>query len=193
VSFLPTAANTGAFKTPAQWAAWLKANHARSSGLWVRLYKKASGVASINYAQALDEALCWGWIDGQKRSYDALSYLQRFSPRRSRSAWSQINTGHVARLLKAKRMRPSGLAQVDAAKKDGRWAAAYGGQRKAEVPADFLKALAEDKAALAFFKGLSKSDHFAVYYRLQSAKKPETRQRRFDALLALIKAGKKVL
>lgn len=190
--FLPTASNTQAFSTPKRWAAWLKANGARSSGLWVKLYKKASGVASLSYAEALDEALCWGWIDGQKRSFDAEAWIQRFSPRTARSPWSKINQGHVARLIKAKRMQAPGLAQVEAAKKDGRWDQAYAGQKDAEVPADFLKALAKDKAALAFFKALNKADHFAVYHRLHSAKKPETRARRFEKLLALMKAGQRL-
>jgi uncharacterized protein YdeI (YjbR/CyaY-like superfamily) len=191
-SFLPTAANTKPFATPQAWGAWLKANHAKSDGLWVRLFKKDSGVKSINYAQALDEALCWGWIDGQKRGYDAQSFLQRFSPRGPRSGWSQINRGHIARLTREKRMRAPGLAQVAAAQEDGRWDAAYAGQKEAAVPADFLKALAKDKAALAFFKSLNKANHFAVYHRLHTAKKPETRQRRFEALLAMMRAGKKL-
>jgi uncharacterized protein YdeI (YjbR/CyaY-like superfamily) len=192
VSFLPSAANTKPFATPKAWAAWLKANGARSDGLWVKLYKKDSGVASINYAQALDEALCWGWIDGQKRSCDAKSWLQRFSPRGPRSAWSKINVGHVARLTKEKRMKAPGLAQVAAAKKDGRWEAAYASASQAQVPDDFLKALAKDKRALAFFKSLNKANHYAIYYRLQSAKKPETRARRFDLLLKMMKSGQKI-
>ncbi len=191
-TFLPTAANTKPFATPQAWGTWLKTNHAKSDGLWLRLYKKDSGVKSINYAEALDEALCWGWIDGQKRGYDTKSFLQRFSPRGPRSLWSQINRGHIERLSKEKRMRAPGLAQVEAAKKDGRWDAAYGGQKDSEVPPDFMKALAKDKQALAFFQGLNKANHYAVYHRLHTAKKPETRQRRFEALLALMKAGKKL-
>jgi len=190
--FLPNKSNVKAFATPKLWAAWLKAHHAKSTGLWVRLYKKNSGVKSIDYAQTLDEALCWGWIDGQKRGYDEASFLQRFSPRTARSPWSQINRGHIARLTKEKRLRAPGLAQVKAAQADGRWDQAYAGQSQAEVPADFLKALAKDKQALAFFKTLNRANQFAIHYRLHTAKKPETRTRRFEQLLRMMKEGKKI-
>lgn len=177
---------------PKAWAAWLKKQHAKSDGIWLRYYRKATGKQVLSYAQALDEALCWGWIDGQAKPDSKDSWLQRFSPRRPKSGWSQRNKAHVARLIKEGRMQAAGLAEVAAAKRDGRWDAAYAGQKDAKVPADFLKALGKDKQALAFFQGLSKSNHFAVYYRLHTAKKPETRQRRFEALVALFKAGKKI-
>lgn len=178
------------FSRQAQWQAWLAKQHKKAAGAWLRLYKKDSGKATLSYAQALDSALCYGWIDGQKRSYDAQSWIQRFSPRRSRSAWSKINQGHVARLSKAGKMKPAGLAQVEAAKADGRWAQAYG-YSTAAVPADFLKRLAKDKKALAFFKTLNKANSFAIYYRLNSAKKPETRARRLEAILAMMAKGEK--
>jgi uncharacterized protein YdeI (YjbR/CyaY-like superfamily) len=189
--FLPNKDNVKAFKTPAAWGAWLKTKHARSTGLWVRLYKKNSGIPSIDYAQTLDEALCWGWIDGQKRGYDEQSFLQRFSPRGPRSPWSQINRTHIARLIKEKRMQAPGLAQVKAAQADGRWDKAYESQSTAEVPADFLKALSKDKKALAFFKTLNKANLYAIHYRLHTAKKPETRARRFEQCLQMMKEGKR--
>src|SRR6202008_5037293 len=129
------------------------------------------------------------WIDGLKRSYDAESWIQRFSPRGPRSVWSKINQGHVARLSKAGRMKPAGLAQVAAAKADGRWEQAYEGASTAALPTDFLQRLAKDKKALAFFKTLNKANTFAIYYRLNSAKKPETRQRRLEAILAMLAKG----
>jgi uncharacterized protein YdeI (YjbR/CyaY-like superfamily) len=184
-----TAAGTRAFSSPKAWAAWLKREHARADGLWVRFYKKASGVKSLTYAQALDEALCWGWIDGQAKPLDADSWLQRYTPRRRRSAWSKRNREHVARLMAEDRMQPAGLAQVAAAKADGRWERAYDGPAASTIPDDLLAALGRHPRALAFFNGLNKSNRYAISYRLQTAKKPETRQRRFDAILEMLKRG----
>lgn len=180
------------FATPKLWAAWLKKHHAQPEGLWIRHFKKASGRATVTYAEALDEALCWGWIDGQKKPFDSESWLQRYSPRRPRSLWSKRNREHVARLIKEERMRAPGLAQVRAAQADGRWAAAYDAASMAEVPADFIRALARHKGALAFFRTLNKANRYAISYRLQTAKKPETRARRFEALLLMMKEGKKL-
>ena len=191
VVFEPTRANTKAFKTAAAWGKWLAAHHARSDGLWLRLYKKASGVPSIDHAQALEEALCWGWIDGQGRPLDERSWLQRFTPRRARSPWSKRNQDHVARLSREGRMQPSGLAEVEAAKADGRWGRAYDSPANAKVPDDFLRALRRDPQALAFFQGLNRANVFAICYRLQTARKPETRQRRLDAILQMMKDGRK--
>jgi uncharacterized protein YdeI (YjbR/CyaY-like superfamily) len=180
-----------AFITPDRWAAWLKKHHAQPEGIWLRHYKKASGIATVTYAQALDEALCWGWIDGQKKPYDKVSWLQRYCARRARSNWSKRNREHVARLLKEKRMQAPGLAQVKAAQADGRWDAAYDPSSTAQVPADLLKALAGHKAALAFFKSLNKANLFAISYRLQTAKKPETRARRLGLIVQMMKDGKR--
>lgn len=181
-----------AFRTPAAWAAWLRKHHADAPGVLLRLYKKDSGEPSVTYAQALDEALCHGWIDGVKRAYDAQSWLQRFTPRRPRSAWSQVNVGHVARLTQEGRMQPAGLAAVEAAKKDGRWAKAYASSKDMTVPADFLRALQKDKKAHAFFKTLNKANVYAIAYRLQDAKKPETRERRMKQFLEMLAEGRKL-
>jgi uncharacterized protein YdeI (YjbR/CyaY-like superfamily) len=182
-----------AFTTSATWAAWLKKHHDSSAGLWLRLYKKGSGTRSVNYAQALDEALCWGWIDGQARPFDETSWLTRFTPRRARSAWSKRNREHVARLQSEGRIQPSGWAQVQAAQADGRWDQAYDSPANAKVPDDFLQALADDIKALEFFQTLNRSNQYAIAYRLQTAKQAATRQRRFDVLLAMMKAGQRVL
>jgi uncharacterized protein YdeI (YjbR/CyaY-like superfamily) len=155
------------------------------------LYKKRSGVQTITHAQALDEALCWGWIDGQAKPLDDQAWLQRFTPRRSRSGWSKRNRDHVARLTEEGRMQPSGLAQVAAAKADGRWERAYDSASASQVPADFLQALVGHKRAEAFFKTLNRANLYAISYRLQTAKKPETRARRFEQIVQMMKEGKK--
>lgn len=187
----PHAGKIQAFATAKAWAVWLKKNHASSPGLWVKFYKKASGVASLSYAQALDEALCWGWIDAQVKSFDDQAWIHRFLPRRPRSSWSKRNREHVARLEKAGRMQAPGAAQVAAAKADGRWEQAYDPPSQAQVPEDLLKALAKHKPALAFYRSLNRANHYAMVYRLQTAKKPETRARRLELILAMMKAGKK--
>ncbi|MBS2031252.1 MAG: YdeI/OmpD-associated family protein [Deltaproteobacteria bacterium] len=181
-----------AFKTPEAWAAWLQEHHASSTGLWIKFFKKGSGVATVTYDQALDEALCWGWIDGQLKPFDDTAFLRRFTPRGPRSGWAKRNRDHVERLTREGRMKPSGLAQVEAAKADGRWDAAYDSPSASEVPADFLAALAKHKKAEAFFNTLNKANRYAISYRLQTAKKPETRARRFEQLLQMMKDGKRL-
>jgi uncharacterized protein YdeI (YjbR/CyaY-like superfamily) len=179
------------FKSPAAFRRWLEKNHASSDGLWLRIFKKDSGEKSITYAEAVDQALCYGWIDGLKKSHDALSWIQKFTPRRPRSGWSQINTGHVERLILAGAMTPAGLKVVEAAKADGRWAAAYASPRNATPPEDFLKQLGKHKKAKAFFDTLNKANVYAIVYRLQTAKKPETRERRMKLILEMMQQGKK--
>jgi uncharacterized protein YdeI (YjbR/CyaY-like superfamily) len=159
--------------------------------LWIRFFRKASATPSLTHAQALDEALCWGWIDGQARPYDRESWLQRFTPRRPRSGWSKRNRDHVARLEKEGRMRAPGRAEVEAAKADGRWERAYDSPRASRIPADFLRAVKTHEKAHAFFKTLNRANLYAIAYRLQTAKKPETRQRRFEEILGMMKKGKK--
>jgi uncharacterized protein YdeI (YjbR/CyaY-like superfamily) len=181
-----------AFKTAPAFEAWLAKRHAKAPGLWLRLYKKGSGKASLSYAEALDAALCYGWIDAKKDKLDALSWVQRFCPRRPKGAWSKRNIEHVERLIKAGRLRPTGLAAVQAAKDDGRWARAYDPPSRHQVPADLLAALDKDKKAQAFFATLNRANTYAIAYRLQTAKKPETRARRFEALLAMLKRGEKL-
>jgi uncharacterized protein YdeI (YjbR/CyaY-like superfamily) len=185
------ASNTRAFSTPRQWAAWLSRHHATSHGIWLRFFKKDSGVRSITYAEALEEALCWGWIDGQARSGDERSWLQRWTPRRPRSAWSKRNCERVERLERDGRMRPAGRAEVDAARADGRWQRAYDSPAASEIPADFLAALAGHPRALEFFRTLNRANVYAIGYRLQTAKRPETRQRRLEQILQMMKDGRR--
>ena len=158
-------------------------------GIWLRIFKKDSGKATVTYAEALDQALCFGWIDGQKKSHDEFSFIQRFTPRRPRSSWSKINTQHVARLTKAGQMMPAGLAAVRAAKTDGRWQAAYDSHRTAAPPADFLRALNRDRKAKSFFETLNRANVYAIVYRLQTAKRPETRERRLQTILGMMRRG----
>ena len=174
------------FETPAEWAEWLNENHGSCKGIWLRFFKKASGIKTILYAEALDEALCYGWIDGQIKTLDEQSYLQRFTPRRPRSNWSKRNTENVVRLEETGRMKPSGVKEVEAAKKDGRWEKAYHPPTEMEIPDDFLKELAKNKEALAFFESLNKTNKYAIAWRLQTAKKPETRERRMKKILEMM-------
>lgn len=180
------------FATALQWRAWLAREHVRSDGVWLRICKKGSGRKTVTYAEALDEALCYGWIDGQKKAYDAGSFLQRFTPRRQRSIWSKRNREHVARLIKEKRMAPAGSREVDSAKQDGRWDRAYDAPSSMQMPEDFLKELRKDRKASDFFKTLNKANTYAIAWRLQTAKKPETRARRMEGLLAMMRQGKKL-
>jgi uncharacterized protein YdeI (YjbR/CyaY-like superfamily) len=174
------------FSSAALFKAWLKRNHAESEGVWVRILKKHSSNKSVSYDEALDLALCYGWIDGQKKAYDKDSWLQKFTPRRSRSLWSKRNRDRAGALIRAKEMTSAGLKEVQAAKKDGRWDAAYEGASTMQVPPDFLAELKRDKKAYAFFKTLNRANTYAIAWRLQTAKKPETRQKRKEALLAML-------
>jgi uncharacterized protein YdeI (YjbR/CyaY-like superfamily) len=178
-----------AFETPKQWEAWLSKDGAGSTGLWLRIYKKGAATKSVSYAEALDGALCHGWIDAQKDKLDAESWLQRFCPRKPKGNWSKVNVGHAERLIKEKRMKAAGLAAVAAAKKDGRWNAAYDSPSQHQVPADLLAALTKDKKALAFLAGLNRANTYAIAYRLQTAKKPETRAKRFALIVGMLKRG----
>lgn len=180
------------FKTPEAWRAWLTKNHSKSDGIKLQFYKKDSGKKSINYAQALDEALCFGWIDSQVNKYDADSYIQRFTPRRSRSMWSKRNREHVARLISEKKITPAGLKEIELAKTDGRWESAYDSPKNMKVPADFLKELKKNKKAYAFYQTLNKTNIYAIAWRLQTAKKPETREKRFKALLSMLAKENKI-
>jgi uncharacterized protein YdeI (YjbR/CyaY-like superfamily) len=178
------------FASAAAWEAWLDENHATSPGLWLQIAKKASGIPTVTYAEAVEVALCFGWIDGQKRAYDDTFFLQRFTPRRARSKWSQINVAKVAELTAAGRMRPAGLAEVESAKADGRWAAAYGGMATITIPDDLLAALESSPQAKAFFERLSRTNRYAVLYRVYDAKRPETRARRIAEITQMLADGK---
>jgi uncharacterized protein YdeI (YjbR/CyaY-like superfamily) len=178
------------FKTSADFRHWLEKNYTESGGIWLRIFKKDSHEKSLTYAEALDQALCYGWIDGQKKLSDKLSWLQKFTPRRPKSGWSKINTQHVERLIKAGTMTPAGMEAVEAAKADGRWETAYGSSRSATPPEDFLKELSKNKKAEAFFKTLNKANVYSIVYRLETAKKPETREKRMKTILAMMEQGK---
>lgn len=180
------------FNTAAQWRQWLARHHAASDGIWLRIRRKRTGGQTLSYAAALDEALCFGWIDGQKAKCDEDWWLQKFTPRRPKSLWSKRNREHVARLIEESRMTPAGLEEVQAAKTDGRWESAYDSSSTMKVPEDFIAELKQDKAAYAFFLALNRANTYAIAWRLQTAKRPETRQRRKAQLLALMKAGKRV-
>lgn len=171
---------------------WLADRHATCAGIWLKLRKKGAGVVALDYPQALDVALCYGWIDGQKRTFDDQHWLQRFTPRRPTSRWSAINRDRAGALIQEGRMRPAGLAQVDRAKADGRWQAAYDGVRASTVPDDLAVALAADPAAARFFETLDRQNRFAILYRVQDAKKPETRARRIETYVAMLAEGKKL-
>jgi uncharacterized protein YdeI (YjbR/CyaY-like superfamily) len=180
-----------AFKSDDAFRKWLGAQHAKCPGIWVRFFKKASGEKTVTYAEALDVALCYGWIDGQVKPCCEKSWLQKFTPRRPKSAWSKRNTEHAERLIKAGLMQPAGLAQVEAAKIDGRWHSAYDSPSQMQAPPDFLERLARDKKALAFFQTLNRVNIYAIAYRLQTCKKPETRERRMQLFLDMMKRGEK--
>jgi uncharacterized protein YdeI (YjbR/CyaY-like superfamily) len=179
------------FDTQQEWRKWLEKNHASSDGIWLKFAKKGSDNISITYAQALDEALCYGWIDSQAKSHDEKSYLQRFGPRRTKSVWSKINTGHIDRLMKAGKMKPAGIKVVEEAKADGRWSAAYHPPSTMTVPEDFLKELAKNKKAQAFFETLNKTNRYAIAWRIQTAKKPETRTKRITTIIEMLEKGEK--
>jgi len=181
-----------AFTSAAEFRRWLTRHHAESPGIWLKIARKSSGVPSITYAEALDVALCLGWIDGQKKAFDETAFLQKFTRRGKRSVWSKTNVGHVARLQKEGRMMPAGLAAVDAAKADGRWEAAYSGFSSAELPADFVTALAREPEAEAFFGTLNKSQRYGFFFRITTAKKPETRSKRIAEFVAMLKRGEKL-
>ena len=179
------------FKTATAFETWLQKNHEHSKGLWLKVYKKDSGKKTVSYAEALDVALCYGWIDGQKNAYDEEAWLQKFCPRRAKSIWSKINIGHVERLIHEGRMQPAGLSAVERAKADGSWAKAYDSPNNMILPEDFLKALSKNKKAEVFFKTLNKTNLFAIGFRLQTAKKQETREKRMKEIIAMLAKGEK--
>jgi len=175
------------FDSQKAWERWLKANHASSGGVWLRIGKKEADEASVTYEEAVEAALCYGWIDGQKKGKDDSSWLQRFTPRGPRSIWSRINKEKAEKLVAAGRMAPAGLAAVERAKRDGRWDAAYQSQRAATVPEDLEAALDGDPEARAFFATLSSINRYAILFRLQTARRPETRARRLKIFLNMLR------
>lgn len=178
-----------AFPSPLEWENWLAAGAAGAGGVWLKLAKKGCAEVTVTYAEALDVALCFGWIDGQKRPLSEDYWLQRFTPRKARSKWSKINRGKAETLIASGRMRPAGQREVTAAQADGRWAAAYEGQSTADVPDDLQLALDQDAAAAAFFATLDRGNRYAILYRIQEAKKPETRAQRVAKFVAMLHNG----
>ncbi len=179
------------FASAAEWEAWLEENHAVAAGVWVKAAKKASGIASVTIPEALDGALCFGWIDGRREALDEQFFLQRYQPRRARSKWSKINREKVERLIADGRMRPAGLAEIERAKADGRWDAAYDSPKRIAVPDDLQRELDARPEAKAFFAGLNSSNRYAILYGLDDAKRPETRARRLAKFVAMLEAGEK--
>ncbi|MFN8218400.1 MAG: YdeI/OmpD-associated family protein [Solirubrobacterales bacterium] len=180
------------FASAAELEEWLEANHVDSGGIWLKIAKKGSGIASVTYAEALEVALCFGWIDSQKRGFDEQFFLQRFTPRRPGGKWSQLNREKAEVLIDAGAMRPAGLAEVEAARADGRWEAAYAGQRAARVPDDLQRELDRNAAAREFFAALDSANRYAILYRLEDAKKPETRERRLRKFVAMLERGERI-
>jgi uncharacterized protein YdeI (YjbR/CyaY-like superfamily) len=174
------------------WERWLEAHHASAAGLWLKLAKKGSGHETVSYQEALEAALCWGWIDGQKAAHDDRFWLQKFTPRGPRSKWSRINRNKAEQLLADGKMNPAGLARIEEARKDGRWASAYESQSKATVPDDLQRALDTNPGARAFFATLDSANRYAILYRIQDAKRPETRARRIEKFVAMLNANEKI-
>jgi uncharacterized protein YdeI (YjbR/CyaY-like superfamily) len=172
-----------------EWARWLSKNHADSTGVWLRFFKKAGRTPSVSHAEALAAALCYGWIDGQLQKHDEESWLRKFTPRRPKSIWSKRNCELAERLAVAGKMKPAGLEEIAAAKADGRWDKAYDSPSKMTVPADFLRRLTKNKKAQLFFKTLNRANRYAIAWRLQTAKKPETRERRMETIIAMLAKG----
>jgi uncharacterized protein YdeI (YjbR/CyaY-like superfamily) len=180
-----------AFESQKAWEIWLKKNHT-TKGVWIKFFKKASGIKTVVYKEALDVALCYGWIDSQANTFDDKAYIQKFTPRGPRSIWSKVNTEHVARLIDTGKMRKAGLEKVDAAKADGRWERAYASPSKVEMPEDFKKVLAKNKKAKIFYETLNKTNTYGFITRLHFAKKPETRERKIKEFIAMLERGEKL-
>jgi uncharacterized protein YdeI (YjbR/CyaY-like superfamily) len=181
-----------AFASQAEFEAWMEANHADSDGIWLKFAKKGTGVPTVVYAEALEVALCFGWIDGQVKKVDETYYMQRWTPRRARSKWSKINRAKAEALIASGQMRPAGLAEVERAQADGRWEQAYDAPSRMEVPADLQAALDANPAAAEFFARLSKQNRYAIVFRLHDAKRPETRARRLAQFMEMLVNGETI-
>jgi uncharacterized protein YdeI (YjbR/CyaY-like superfamily) len=189
---MPDDLPTLTFASQSDWETWLDAQHAGSRGVWIKIAKKATGIPSITHAEALESALCYGWIDGQRASLDDMYFLQKFTPRRPRSGWSRVNVEKVTALIAAGRMRPAGLREVERAKADGRWDAAYDSQSTIAVPEDLQRELDAIPDAQAFFNTLDSRNRYAILYRIQTAKKAETRSARIQKFVAMLAQGQKI-
>jgi uncharacterized protein YdeI (YjbR/CyaY-like superfamily) len=180
------------FANKKKWADWLAKQHDKSSGVWLKLGKKDSGIASVTYEEALDVALCYGWIDGQKKGFDEKYWLQKFTPRGPKSIWSKINTEKAEKLIKSGEMKPAGSKAIEAAKGDGRWDAAYASQKNISVPEDFQAALDKNEKAKAFFATLNSVNRYAILFRIQTAKKAETRAKRIQQFIEMLEKSEKI-
>jgi uncharacterized protein YdeI (YjbR/CyaY-like superfamily) len=180
------------FKTPKAWEAWLSKHFNASAGLWLRLAKRATDLQSVSYQEALEVALCYGWIDGQKKSFDEESWLQKFTPRGPKSIWSKINRAKALELIEKGRMRAAGLAAIEQSKENGRWEAAYDSHRTAAPPGDFKAALNKSLKASAFFATLNSQNRYAILFRIQTARKPETRRKRIDQFIRMLEKHEKL-
>ncbi len=180
------------FATPRSFETWLSRNHANAEGIWLVIAKKGSGIRSVTYAEAVEVALCYGWIDGQSKKLDEMQYVQRFTPRRARSPWSQINRKRALALIEEGRMQEPGLREVERAKADGRWDAAYASASVATVPDDLARAMQRNKKAAAAFEALDSRNRYAILYRVNEAKKPETRERRIAQFVEMLGEGRKL-
>ena len=195
-SVIPNPRKIKAFRSAAAFETWLAANHDRETELWIKIHKKTSGRTTVTYAQALDVALCWGWIDGIRKSFDEISFLQRFTPRKPKSVWSQINKEHIARLTATARMTPHGQRHIDAAKADGRWDAAYAPIRRATVttvPEDLLAAIQANARARNTFKTLSRQNLFALAFRTNNMKTAAGRAKKIEALVSMLAQGETIV
>jgi uncharacterized protein YdeI (YjbR/CyaY-like superfamily) len=180
------------FATAKAWERWLARHHESSPGVWLMIAKKGTGVSTIDIVDAIETALCYGWIDGLRHRHDDTYFRQRFTPRKARSKWSQINRDRVEALIAAGRMRPAGQAQIDAAKADGRWDAAYAGSRTIEVPDDLTRALRRNAKARRAFEGLDSANRYAILFRIHDAKRPETRTRRIEQFVTMLEEGRTI-
>ncbi|HUI71933.1 MAG TPA: YdeI/OmpD-associated family protein [Spirochaetia bacterium] len=181
-----------AFESASAWETWLEKNHARSAGLWMKIAKRSKAASSVSYAEALEVALCYGWIDGQKDKLDETWWLQKFTPRGAKSIWSRTNREKAIALEKDGRMKPAGLAAMESAKADGRWLAAYDSQKTAAVPSDLQNELDKEPQARAFFSTLNSRNRYAILFRIQNARRPETRNRRLRQFVEMLKKGKTI-
>jgi len=188
----PSELPTLPFASQADWANWLKTQHDQSPGIWLKLAKKDSSIPSVTYDEAVDIALCYGWIDGQKKGLDNKYWLQKFTPRGPKSIWSKINTEKVGRLIASGQMKPAGLKAIEAAKVDGRWAQAYDSQKNMSVPEDFQSALDKNKKAKAFFATLNSVNRYAILFRIHNAKKAETRAKWIEKLIKMLEENEKI-
>ena len=180
------------FASKTKWADWLTKQHDKSAGVWLKLAKKDSGIPSVTYEEALDVALCYGWIDGQKKGFDDKYWLQKFTPRGPKSIWSKINTEKAERLIASGEMKPAGLTAIEAAKKDGRWDAAYSSQKNISIPDDFQAAMNKNKKAKAFFATLNSVNRYAILFRIVTAKKEETRTKRINQFVEMLERNEKI-